>query len=1493
MSQTSNCLYTRAFGEWGQFSLRGNDKTTQLPFEQGQSPDNGLHDCQAAPVRIDQQALDESYRPGLLSAVGRSGTACQRTKPCHATQHAVARHTAAISFCLFILASAAWAHVPSLAPAFMPADLPGVPARSSPTAFFQDRHGLLWFGTEDGLVRYDGYETRLYTHDPDNDRSLSNNSIYSIIEDRQGHIWVGTRNGLNRLDQENAEFDRYLVEATISFTLSDAFVNHLWLDGRNQLWVGTGLSIKRYDPEQDSFISHTPWHPEFAPPSGPGILTTLVSEDDQFWIGTYAGGLVRFNPETKSFRQYSAHSANRHKLNSNRVRAIARLDAQRLLLGTLQGLVIFDTVEESYEPLPTDEIVGKVFAIEVDAKGDYWLSTIRGLFRLSAEFDQVVRYGADQGLDITPDEPVTEALFIDREQNIWLGIRNNGIHTLSALSNRIKRVQLQPQDYLANQVQITALMQHGSSLWLGTHDGIHIIDAETSHSRHINLDEGLNDGHSLGGVYSLHAGDMGTIWAARAQGITAISKDFSLEHFSYEKRDNHAFPLRSLVADDSGGIWVTSKFRGIYHKGADEPSYHRPLLQANMGITHHAVDVYLGISEDRKKLYIGHENQGLFEYDINSERHRQFPETGAAVNQTLINLQAVGSDNYRLFYGQKSVIEVNVETGEQEVMALPVANVSCMLEDHHGYIWLAQRKGALYRWQPLSGYLHRFRQVEGLPDAGLTGYDCLKANGMLYFPSYAGLLMVDPAEPFVGQADVSTHITSLRDANGQQRLPAVFGDTANADLVFNHDASPLVFEFLSTALANPADNRYRYRMLGLSEDWIEVSADERLVRFQHLPPNRYRFEVQGSNADGIWGSRAAAIDFSVRPPLWQTWWAQLLYISMAITGLLALYHYRIQNMRSRSRQLESVVRQRTEELAREKQTVENLLAQKNEEFANISHEFRTPLTLILGPVKHLLSQPIDEPLRQRLEVIKRNGFRLLRLVDQLLHMERFKVARVATAAAPTAIKPTLSLIAQSFLLLAEEKNIRFRVESLEDAWITLTPDTLEKVVLNLLSNAIKYTGEGGEIRFSARLVESNTLLIAVSDTGIGIAPEKQDAVFNRFQRVHEESNETITGAGIGLALVKELVEAHQGSIDLDSAPGQGTTFTVRLPGASPAKPADYRETLNAEMLELELEGLRNHPGTIQAIQATSLDDSQPLVLVVEDNSDMRGYIMATLSGRGYQCLAAADGGQGLALATEHVPDLVISDVMMPLMDGFELSAALRKQEATSHIPIVLLTARGDRASRLRGWSEDADEYLTKPFDEEELCARVGNLLSIRDLLRRRFNQDLLQPGSGRDGTPVTASSADFPSSTSPAPTTAKHAERRPQAHDTPGTEPGSHDPVPDDQEWAPNESRFIQRLDAVLETRFEEPELRVVSLAKDLAMSERQLHRKMKSLLNASPNEYIRVYRLKRAARMLADGSSPSEVAYSTGFSSHAYFTKCFRAFYGQPPSEYARSATA
>lgn len=670
----------------------------------------------------------------------------------------------------------------------------------------------------------------------------------------------------------------------------------------------------------------------------------------------------------------------------------------------------------------------------------------------------------------------------------------------------------------------------------------------------------------------------------------------------------------------------------------------------------------------------------------------------------------------------------------------------------------------------------------------------------------------------------------------------------NTDLIIlNHNQNSFGFEFSAVLAPYKKNITYAYKLAGYEDNWHYVSSKKRFATYTNIPPGNYAFIVKAKNKNHIWSTQNASVKISITPPWWATSFAYACYAIMMALCIYLIVKWRTATLLTRQRLLEQSVIQRTTELAVEKNKVEQLLVKKDEEFANISHEFRTPLTLILGFIRQIIANHKQPAKLEQLHIIQNNGSRLLRMVNQLLDIEAFKVKSVSAKTVQD-FAATITTLVTAFTPIAQDKDIILKMPTLEKILFEFTVDAFEQIMLNLLSNAIKYTLAGGSITISSMRTSANELKIIVSDTGMGIPQDQLQAIFARFNRIHNTRSDHIVGTGIGLALVKSLVEAHQGKITVDSIVNQGTNFILLFPiiNETPINAISPTQTcINDELIAREIKSITvpaTRPRNVAPILANS-QSNQSTLLLIDDNPDMLDYLSLILQDD-YQIICANNGPYALEAAYQEIPDLIISDVMMPDMDGYELVSALRENVMTDHIPIILLTAKSDSESKLKGFNKQADEYLTKPFDENELKIRIKNLLDIREILKKRFSA----LPSGHNGFQATKN------------------------HNN-----------------GANENKFLLSLDMAIESMYMDMELRISQIADHLKISERQLFRKLKNTADMNPTEYLRNFRLQKATEQLDQGIKPTVVAFNVGFSSASYFNKCFKAQYRLTPSEYQK----
>ena len=767
-----------------------------------------------------------------------------------------------------------------------------------------------------------------------------------------------------------------------------------------------------------------------------------------------------------------------------------------------------------------------------------------------------------------------------------------------------------------------------------------------------------------------------------------------------------------------------------------------------------------------------------------------------------------------------------------------------IIEDDEGNFWVSTNQG-ISKFDPVNLTVENYNTADGLQAQEFIRGSFLKSkSGEFFFGGVNGFNSFFPNEIADNPNVPPVYITDFWIYNdlmkpGVPHSPLEANITETKEIVLPYTQNEFSFEFAALNYSQAFKNRYAYYLEGYDKTWRDAGT-QRKASYAKVPPGLYTFRVKASNNDGVWNENGAVIKIIVHPPWWKTWWAYAVY-AMAIVALFLWYR---QNLINRER-LKNDLKLEHLELTK-MQEMDKL---KSYFFTNISHEFRTPLTLILSPIRDMVSGNFKGDVKKQYQMVIRNGERLLRLINQLLDLSKLGAGSMKLKTSNLDIVQFLKPIVSAFDSLAQRSHIRFIFEHPAGAvMVYFDPDKFEKIITNLLSNAFKFTREG-EIKLSVRTLGTNSgddsekVEIAVIDSGAGIPQEYINSIFDHFYQVAHHSN--AEGSGIGLSLTKELVELHKGKIIVESVEGKGSTFKVRfLLGKSHLKESEIDDSNGPLVSTHKIIAGFDYP--VLPVQQETVPAPElhagidlPRILIVEDNNDMRGYIRQSLENN-YRVLEAANGKDGLKLGLEIIPDLIISDVMMPGMDGVALCKAFKNNIYTSHIPMILLTAKADMESKLEGLETGADEYLSKPFNSYELQVRTKNLIRSREILRERFTESkktALEPKE------ISITSLD---------------------------------------------EKFLKNVLQVIEKNIADSEFRVESLGKELEMDHTAVYRKIKALTGETAVEFIRNIRLKRAAQLLKQQKlTVSEVTYHVGFNDLQYFRTCFKKQFGVSPSEY------
>jgi len=1329
----------------------------------------------------------------------------------------------------------------------------------------KDSMGFMWFYTLYGLVRYDGYNFKTYNNDPKDSTSMPGIvGISKMIEDADGKIWLGTaQNLLLEFDPVKEKFTSYAMDSTISENY------------RN--WIST------------MYLDH----------------------DHNLWLGLQYEGFYKFNPKEKSFKLYRQQTIEPIH-NKDFVTSFIELDSNQMLFGTWEGLYILDKRTDSIKPFTLGNTLPKGFgkatfsSLIKDPNGAIWLGSDIGLFKFITDEDTIIWFN---------NQP-------DNSPNLW--------------SNIIQHLYLNPLD-------------GGQSIWIVAWNGI-----DRAEMNQIDINTGIvqrfaNQPEKPANVYDYYVDDSGLLWMATDnQGVFFIDlKNNPFQHFDIKTNtaEEENFSGSAFYTDIKGDFWVGTGQGGLFRY--DESGKLKKRYLNLPGSIYSIPTMIYDIFEDSKNnMWISYWSDGVYQYNRRSGKFKRFDMQHPLADVPLSRASELLEDSFgRLWIGslagpfytdldQENIVQLNpindpvlrashvrsicedknrsvwVTTdrnglfcltpenrdslkfinyqhqpgidgsiSSNEIMSVCCADdgtlwigtgnglnhfdnetntfeyfsfnngfdayfVYCVRTDESGNIWVSTEKG-IARFKPDAEEGKKFKlfsERDGLPIDKIYPYHFDKGkDGRFYFGGERGF----------GLGYFSFHPDSIKDntlvppiamSSFKVKNKPIELDTAipyKKHIRLQYDQNYISFEFASLDYNDPEMNKYSYKLDGLDEEWV-YSNNRNFANYTGIAPGEYTFNVRGSNNDGIWNEASTQIHISIASPPWRTWWAYLLYflILSSIIFIVIRLYLRRQHLMHKL-ELEHLNTEKLKELD----------TLKSNFFANISHEFRTPLTLILGPIQKLRQALKGKSSTKDLDMLERNALQLKGLINQILDLSKLEAGKLELKTEEVNMVQFVKSYIQSFESLARQNNIDFNFHADEDTiYVFIDKDKLEQIINNLISNAFKHTSDGGKIQTSISIdtfpdSEKDAAKIDITDTGKGISEEDIPYLFDRFYQAHNHT-ENQGGSGIGLTLVKELIELHQGVIHVSSKPDEGSTFSLFLLLGS-------GHLLENEIIKSHTKEVLSSKGSTEAYKSNEngsdpLNFDAPTLLIVEDNADMRSYIHGHFNDS-YQIVEAFNGKDGFEKAVQYIPDMIVSDVMMPEMNGNELCELLKSDERTSHIPVILLTARSSGADKIEGLETGADDFMTKPFDAKELHVRIKNLITQRQKLGEYYKSQIATTERSEDLFGKTELTNEM-------------------------------------------EEKFLKKALAIVEAHISDENFNVESFAIEMAFSRMQLHRKLKSLTGQSATEFIRTFRLNKAAKLLVEKSgNVSEIAYQVGFNSLSWFTKCFKEQYGMSPSEFSQ----
>lgn len=1305
-------------------------------------------------------------------------------------------------------------------------------SQSSVLSLYQDQKGYMWAGTRDGLNRYDGVDFLKFRYSSRDSNSLSQNVVKAICEDEHGGLWIGTENGLNKYNEKTKGFQRIWVSSEMSTEANQ--ITSLCAADNGAMWVGTIKGLHKIGSKNGEQLAYTRQAAVRSKLSKSNIQALFRGKDGQLWICT-SEGVECFNPSTDQLMSYKFPSEGS---NANFIASVYEDKDQNIWLGFNGGLALWNKSSKVFEYFRIGNrfIKDPVRSIQEDRKGNLWVGTYNGLYILDVKSGILQHYSHNENNSNSLSQNSIYSICRDKKGDMWLGTYFGGINYYSHSYNRFKNVTAGNNNrYLNYKVVSSILEDDNENLWIGTEGGgINFYNKATGIFNYYT--------HSSTNPHSISADNVKCMIMDKTDGLWIGLHDGGLNYLDTKnkpyrflkiERGGNNIPLSnnrivSLLQDVQDNIWIGTSGGGLNRLN--------PKTKEVTAVIQNKADIgnivyMIAQSDSKDKIYIG-SNIGLAELNLNTLQSNKIPFNKSTLNSSPnISVLSVCKDKEGLIWvGTEGdglyCYNLNSKESQHYGMAegLPNDVVYSVLRDEGGNLWLSTNNG-LTQFNPKTNTFKTYDDSDGLHSKEFNYGASLQNNkGVLYFGGTNGFSYFNPKNVTNNTYVPPVFITTIK-VNNQ-----IFTDWQDGTLLkLNYDENMLGFSFVGLNYSQPRKNQYMVQLEGFDKDWVPLGNNNTLT-YTNLDAGSYTFKVKASNNDGVWNETETIVKINIATAPWKTWWAYSLYLILIGSILYTMRRQTLQRIKVRN------------ELATERLEKERV-KYMNQLFTNISHDFRTPLTLIMSPLKQLVAQGAGDPRVQRqLQVMYKNAKSLMSLISQLLDLKKSESIHSELKISRQDIVVYLKEIKSFFDEYAVEKEINFQFESqLAEKWIWFDELQFQKVIYNLLSNAFKFTPAGGTIKLAIQESEGgDKVKIAVYDTGIGIPEVHKTMIFDHFYQVKSGN-----GTGIGLALVKNIVAMHQGTVEIESTENVGSCFTVTLPTDKLRSLDSALDDISATRIAEPMDFLMKKSKDFAMPSVPGFNEKRASILVVDDNHDLRQFI-SSLFDEHYNVYGAENGSQALEIARKKTVDIIVSDVMMPEMDGMEFCKLIKTDIQTSHIPVLLITAKTNYETERAGYNLGADAYITKPFDPELLIIRVHHLLESRKKLVEKYHREFIMQSSNSLSV-VEVVSAD---------------------------------------------EQFLTDFTGIVDKYLMDPDFSIDVVVKDIGMSRSVLYRKLKALTGQSIAEIIKTIRLKKAAQMLqTTNMTVSEVAFTLNFNDQKHFRQSFKALFNVLPSAYRKGS--
>lgn len=1333
-------------------------------------------------------------------------------------------------------------------------------------SILQDDYGFLWFGTENGLVKYNGLSYTLYEHDPLKKSSISGNLIFTIVKDKQHQTWVCTNTGFDRFDPLTNTFIHYPIKTTINGKVVldyNIYCPTAYVHSDGTIYVSEGykglFKVNAVDQVLES-VSYTGIDGKQI--AFENVITICESKNGNMWFGTKNSGL--FQMETSTGKALTFNQLNTN-FNSGIMYFIFTDSFGRIFLSCKNGVYTYDENKRMF--LLFDR--RSALSISENGKGDIWFGTQNnGILILKKGQDILTQISAKENSLNGLSSADIRSIYEDKQHNVWIGTFKGGINYIP--NNNIsvfKNIERNPESKNTLSFNsVDALYEdNAGSLWMGTDGGgLNMFNKKTN--QFVLYDGKGNGSDVLKSSLTIWEDEKGTIWTGGyLEGLCKLDKNTN-RFYRYKNKEDDSTSIgnddvRCIFKDSKGKLWIATNGGGLNLFNRDKETFKRytSTIFSELQI---ASNYCLTVFEDsQQRLWIGtYEGFSI----INSQRNKteNYRREKGLSSLSSNWIYCIHEDKKgRIWLGTDYGLNLFDETtGLCTVYlkkdGLPNNVISKIIEDANGYLWIST-KGGLCKFDPNMKTVSNYTVEDGLQSnqfnvsVGLKGHD-----GIIYFGGTNGLTYFNPGSIRVNTVPPSIYITSVTVTDSILNvLPEINSLQTTSIKVDYEDAVIMTFNFIALNFIQPQKNQYSYFLEGFDRTWHE-SNESNSVTYTNLNPGTYIFKVKASNNDGVWNETGARLIVVVLPPWYKTWWFQALVILVMCAIIIGIYLIRIHSIKQQNILLKKEVdiqtlelQEANNELIHKKNDLEKLNQMKNRFFTIIGHDLKNPvlaLTMLTDLFEDEFADIASVHQKQYIKHISNSSKEIKTLVLNLFEWAKTQNETIQINRIPVSIDSSCNKVIELLSLQIKQKSLIISNIIDDNANVEVDKNMFETIIRNVLTNAIKYSTIGGEIILSTR-VTKDTITLVIKDTGVGMEESVLSKLFelNKQPSIIGTSGES--GTGLGMIICSEFVALNEGKIWAESEINNGATFYITFPISFETPKVEIKDVLKVDRLPLQnnetvienaikdvTQELIDETNTNEEILGRT--NSKPNVLLVEDNFELREAIQKVLLTK-FNVLAFENGSLGLKAIQKNLPDLVITDIMMPVMDGITLSKKLKKDFNTCHIPIILLTSLNEDEDKLKGIESGADDYIVKPFKTNLLLSKASNLIDTRKILQKKFISEV-------------------------------------QA-------------IPSEIAQTSIDEIFLLEAITLIESHIEDTEFSVDTFSAALNMSQSSLLRKLKGITGQSPNQFIRSIRLKRAAQLLKQSDlNVSEVCYKVGFNDVKYFRQCYQKQFGVNPGD-------